>query len=163
MRASNLFSTLTNAWEFPGGAVVRIPQSEGPGSILGWGTATKTKNPASHHSKHLIRVNSVNPHKKPMTLIYYHQSRQTSQDKHIRPVEILYWQGRTDRSVNQTYVRCQVLGRKLHSQEEWGMPPVGEEAVAKGFFYFLKKMFIYLADLGLSGGMQYPLVVGGGI
>ena len=33
----------------------------------------------------------------------------------------------------------------------------------KGFFYFFKKMFIYLAELGLSGGMQYPLVVGGGI
>ena len=61
----NLFS-ITTLWECPGGPVVRTLLSEGPGGKL-----QPTKKPASHHSKHLIWVNSLNSHKNPVTSILF--------------------------------------------------------------------------------------------
>mgnify|MGYP006996598329 CR=1 FL=1 len=44
------------------------------------------------------------------------------------------------------------------------MSPVGEEAVARSFLTLkIYILFTYLAELGLTGGVQYPLVVGCGI
>ena len=62
----------------------------------------------------------------------------------VWPVESLHLQGKTDRAVSQTYVRWRVLGRILHSQEEWGMSPVGEEAVARSFLTLNIYISIYL-------------------
>ena len=47
--------------------MVRTPCSEGPGSIPGQGTKRTKITTAGHHSKHFTWVNSLNPHKNPMT------------------------------------------------------------------------------------------------
>ena len=70
MRAKSLFR-VTTVWEYPGGQCLGFhSMPRGPGSRPNLGKCPppqNKKNPGSYHSKCLIWVSSLNPHKNPIT------------------------------------------------------------------------------------------------